>query len=134
MLKLTGIGNVIMRNPNLGDRLALDNNMVIAKTLNGTVKTYKGTKPTFYTASFTSELNTAATINAMLAFMIANAGLQVNLESDNSGSVLNSLAGYITTPINDIETARDDSCSYTISFDFLYKIATASHMYPDDCP
>lgn len=119
------LDSVVLRDASLGDQLELDTNMVIAKTMNGTIQTYKGSRPSFYKAKITSEINNKTNMNLLIAFLRNYAGLEIDIETDDT-----SISGYIISPIAEIVTEKDN-CSYSVSLEILYKQGYSDYLYPD---
>jgi len=120
LIRITsGFSSVDLRSPDLGDENTLDLNMLINKTMNGTIKTYKGARPTFFRQTVSSTLNNRTNAEAFTQFMVGHCGEEVNFKYYREAVLVTSIDGFILTPVAEIITQKDE-CSYNISFEFEY--------------
>jgi len=136
MIKLsagTGSDEVYLRNAEFGDTWTIDTNTVVAQTLNGTSKAYKGARPTFQKSRLTSRINKQDEMEALVLFLADYAGKQITIDVDDKGSFWKTIEGYIINPISDIVTEKSD-CSYTVTLEILHVITSPDYLFPTVCP
>ena len=115
--------NIILRNPDFGDIIRVDNNDIRRFSRGGNIFVYATENwPILYTHIYKfSRIRNLASPNDLVDqvkdFLRNNAGLEITI-IDHYGTTY---TGYITSPINEIIAVRPD-CSYDISFEFLRKM------------
>jgi len=108
--------------------------MVIAQTMNGTVKTYKGSRPSFIKQSVSSFVNNSTNMNLFVSFFEDHAGKEITFAYYRDGALVESVAGFIITPAIEIVT-EGDTCNYSVDFEFEYTTFSSDYFMPDVvCP
>lgn len=135
------LGTVSLPNPTLGDTWSMNLNTTVNKTVDGTVKTYKGDRPTYYTYTFGFVNIKKATKDALIVFLKANAGVEITITADQSifdcsaktrtAATALVMTGFITTTSPVIRTDRDN-CSYSTTLEFIQSAADTIKPYVEE--
>ena len=120
------IGGINLPNPENGDTYSADLNRSVNTTREGMVFMYKGTRPTFYTYTWTFFPVSKTVADSFRAMCIAQAGVPVDVvaevlsrscaTNDYTPSTPQAVSGYIVG--DPVITVERDMCSYSITMQF----------------
>ena len=111
---LTGVGSIVLGNPNLDDNYSLNRNSIFRKTRQGTLKVYKDTNwPTVENFRFTFNIKTDTELSNLETFFNNNLGLTITFV-DHYGV---SRTGYITN--TNFNPAQIHNCKYELTLELI---------------
>lgn len=106
-------GAITIRNPEMGDGLQIHDGKQINRTRSGEINSVYNDWPQIRVRVYNFTTLTKTKMEEVRLFLIATAGFKIGIITH-----LNEvLSGYITTPVTDIITIKDN-CSYSLSFEF----------------
>ena len=112
---LAGVGNVVLRNPKLGNSQKLDESTLVRETRTHILKVFKDTNwPSYEINSWEFEAICITEKDEFITFIEANVAAEITITDHNGDSHV----GVIMTPDIDIVTKQDDTF-YNFRFEFL---------------